>query len=853
MGLLVVLMIPVRLPAIEILEADAGLSIRLTGPPDTEAQFGNDKLSGLRHDDYLLGSFYTRSSYEVALVFGFRLTEEFLREWEHQGHAELLFSIIEFHEGDAGKICPISLARLGNADSAEEAANRPAEEQIGLIQRDDLDENRLYRFPLDYRPGLIAGDIVWLGLDSTNPQDQENHNLVISGDLISRPGGTPPILITGTSDATSQTVLGMSLLQSLNRRYSAPETKERLPHHETTTPRFINPLHTQTKLSALGALHVTLERELAKLPEQPVSLSERYRGFHSSIKPENESWKLCFPVNGKESSIAFYPAVQWNGKHAEPYAFPKRFIITAFPLTGEEPVIVADWSQTDFPHNSLTPVIFPFRWQNYKEIEINVLKGVPQKEGHAFALAEVVFSRIAYNTDPVRLRCAPMESQEDAPFWSADYITDGITPFGIPRRSNTEAGGTFHAFQEDTNAIQLVVRSPRSTTWGSFEFFPAGNQTGLSPDGFPRDIKIEFSNQDDFSTILLTVNAPAPIRIPNADQPLALRIPQINARCIRFTFDPLPETAEGRLLELEEITCNGGQPFPWNQTIELCGASSNSSAEPLFDWTINGRTWNTPLRRTINLIRRHVLADELQRTEYTIQSLRQARERTLNVIKTSSIVLATTLFGLILFFQRYQARKGQLRIRHRIQQDLHDEIGSKLSVISMITERCKNATEYSDANRSLLTNANHCARTAIASLTEVIWLTDKEILTLDQCFGVMKNRAEKMVHGINLEIDFPPNVPPLKLSYQTKRNLILLFTEALNNALKHSKANTVAIRAELDKNRKLTLCVHDDGTGFSPESAHESIGLRSNAYACPQAWRETGNHQRPRQRNHGPL
>ena len=117
-------------------------------------------------------------------------------------------------------------------------------------------------------------------------------------------------------------------------------------------------------------------------------------------------------------------------------------------------------------------------------------------------------------------------------------------------------------------------------------------------------------------------------------------------------------------------------------------------------------------------------------------------------------------------------------------------------------------------------------REAIASLAEVVWLTDKEILTLSQCFDVMQKRARQMVHNMALELDFPPKSPGLELSFKTKRNLILLFTEALNNALKHADASTIYAGAQI-KGRTLTLTIRDDGRGFSPQTTTGSIGLKS--------------------------
>ncbi|MBN2783231.1 MAG: hypothetical protein JXR25_00260 [Pontiellaceae bacterium] len=824
---LLLLMVPIRAQSVEILDADPELTTSFKGRSKTEEQFGSSHFIRPQSYNHLLGSIYYQASQETVLVFGFRLSADFLREWKNQGTARVLFNVIKFHEGDAGRICPIHIMRLAQAASSAEAASQPPLGEIGVIRKEELKESQIYSYSLNFQEDLQPGDIVWIGLDATNPIDVQNHNLIIAGDLNAHPGGSPPMMITGSPDATTRTVHGMSLLQSLNRLFYAPENLDEVSTRTPMVPRWINPLRTADSLDTLEVFHQTLHQELAKLPDNPIFIPDQYKGFHSSVKPLNEGWELRFPVTRRVTSIALYPAVQLNGKQVESYAFPRRFTITAVPRGNDDPVVVADWSQSDFPRKGIAPVIFPFAWKFYDEVILTVQKGVPVPGGHAFALSEVSFPR-RYSTWPIFMTAPPGDTVESPPYWSVNYVTDGRTAFGTPIATDHASEGTFRTTLKDGDSVQLILRSEGPMLWNSFEFHPTPHPDGLPPQGFPGEFMVEFSNSEDFSDIQEVIRSPEMIPPADALHPFTLRFPRIGTRCARITLFPTDVPDRQPFIQLEEITFNGGLPLlmnGWyleNQTI-----SGSPGTEALYDRIINGNLWDPPVRRSVGLIRREILIDELQRVETTMKAITQADRNTRAWLKAGAVILAATLSGLVIIHQRRQSGIAQRRIRHRIQQDLHDEIGSQLSTISMITNFNRNIPDLPEEIRTEMTDANQCAREAIASLAEVIWLTDKEILTLDQCFDVMRKRAEKMVHSIKLETDFPEKVPAVQLSYRTKRNLILLFTEALNNALKHSGADTVRIHASLSSHRVLTLTVSDNGDGFSPDATDVGIGLES--------------------------
>jgi signal transduction histidine kinase len=220
-----------------------------------------------------------------------------------------------------------------------------------------------------------------------------------------------------------------------------------------------------------------------------------------------------------------------------------------------------------------------------------------------------------------------------------------------------------------------------------------------------------------------------------------------------------------------------------------------------------------------------VVNAELAEVEAGVEALQSARQRTLRLLVSGISGGVVLLFGGVLIWQKRKGMAENLRVRRRIQQDLHDEIGSNLGTVSLVTSHLLRADmppefleELSDVNRS--------AREATSSLREVIWLTDKSILTLDKAFIYMQMRAEQMVHDGKLVVDAPKKVPAHPISSVFKRNLFLLLTEAIHNCQKHADATKVVVTLGV-AGSDLAIRIADNGCGFEPETVREGIGLQS--------------------------
>jgi|GEM_PF-6821469 len=477
---LVVWFLLARLLAVEVREADGSLSGRLSSKDYMEASFGQPVWGGshgFRRNDYLVGSLSSERNIDAAVVFAFRIDEAFVQDLESQTEVSFIFTLVREHEGNAKNVLPLDVYLLKpNSKNAREAAESEPVAHLGTITEELFKLHHTYRYRIPDASLLKAGDVIWIGLNGRNVLDDINHNIVIGGDLITFPGTVSPMLVAGETEALTKTIQGVSFLSSLNQQIRAPSGPVALSAPVSSKPWLSNPLTSSEQFKKLNAVHKILQRELKKLPYVRRFQRESALGFHSSIKPLEEGWKFTIPVDGVASAVALLPVLQIEDDQMRSVYFPRRFVISA-SLESQEKVILADWSQQDFPLRRNAPVIFSFPWMHVNSIEVEIVKGVDSPEGHFFALEEVYLYRPEY-PDKTFIEIPSEDSLEIKNRWSARYLTDGVSSLGttlstIPEETKPEV--LLKVKEEASNLppeIIIDLRTEGPLPIWSLDFFP---------------------------------------------------------------------------------------------------------------------------------------------------------------------------------------------------------------------------------------------------------------------------------------------------------------------------------------------------------------------------------------------
>jgi signal transduction histidine kinase len=161
-------------------------------------------------------------------------------------------------------------------------------------------------------------------------------------------------------------------------------------------------------------------------------------------------------------------------------------------------------------------------------------------------------------------------------------------------------------------------------------------------------------------------------------------------------------------------------------------------------------------------------------------------------------------------------------MRNSIATDLHDEIGSNLTNISILSRLSKNNLSRPDKANDFLQRISEEVASSSQALDDIIWSVNTNHDTLEETVARMRRYAAELFDAANIRYDLQldPALEEKKLIMEQRRDLYLLYKEAVNNVFKHAEAKQVIIKVALEQ-RQLMLTIKDDGKGF--ETGKESV------------------------------
>jgi ligand-binding sensor domain-containing protein/two-component sensor histidine kinase len=169
------------------------------------------------------------------------------------------------------------------------------------------------------------------------------------------------------------------------------------------------------------------------------------------------------------------------------------------------------------------------------------------------------------------------------------------------------------------------------------------------------------------------------------------------------------------------------------------------------------------------------------------------------------------------------------RVRTRIATDLHDDIGASLSQIAILSEVASRSVDRTQAQLATpLTDIAGISRELVDSMSDIVWAIDPERDHLGDLVHRMRRFASDVLspRDIRLVFQSPPEEQDLHMGADLRRQIFLIFKEAVHNALRHSGATEVNISFQVERGW-LNLNVLDNGRGFDFVGDHDGHGLRS--------------------------
>jgi signal transduction histidine kinase len=165
--------------------------------------------------------------------------------------------------------------------------------------------------------------------------------------------------------------------------------------------------------------------------------------------------------------------------------------------------------------------------------------------------------------------------------------------------------------------------------------------------------------------------------------------------------------------------------------------------------------------------------------------------------------------------------------RTRIAKDLHDGLGADLTRLTLLADLASG--ESAAGGTEHLKKLSNSSREAARELRELIWVANPANDNVEGLVSRVCQNAEGFLRdaGVKCRLEISPRLPEHPLSFDQRRNLLLVAREALNNVVKHAGATEVSLHAS-GENGKLALIIEDNGRGFDPNTARaDGLGLNS--------------------------
>jgi signal transduction histidine kinase/ligand-binding sensor domain-containing protein len=183
-------------------------------------------------------------------------------------------------------------------------------------------------------------------------------------------------------------------------------------------------------------------------------------------------------------------------------------------------------------------------------------------------------------------------------------------------------------------------------------------------------------------------------------------------------------------------------------------------------------------------------------------------------------------------FRRLRARMSQLeqqavleKERTRIARDMHDEVGAKLTRLSLLSEMAGGNAEVPPSARGDVKEISETARETIRSFEEIVWAINPRNDTLADLVHYLCRYAEDYFEGspVQCAFDLPQEIPAVILPAEVRQQIFLASKEALNNVLKHANAGRVKVQLALVAG-EFKIIIEDNGCGFDTGAPPKRAG-----------------------------
>lgn len=592
--------------------------------------------------------------------------------------------------------------------------------------------------------------------------------------------------------------------------------------------RFLNPA-----IRKADARLATLTRELESLPRLYTGPRGSRYGFRSDniTSQIDPHWLQLDLQNSRElDAVVLVPAyVPPLGVQGEGYGFPLRFRIEVSDSPDmADSQIVVDQTAADFEHPARYPVVFETNGAAGRHLRITSTKHLRGKDGYYWALEEVMVLAGQSNVAVGRPQTASSRL-ELFPNWSLLRVNDGLSRVGYPWTLEPSPTEGFLSDASPSSDAQkwLAVDLQKPFPIDEIRLIPTNSDypAVVGGRGFPTDLTLELADDPEFATILWSSSA---VKVPLGfpwHAPLIRYAQGTTARYLRVRTNELFARGDQHSFALAEIQAySDGVNVALGKPVQVSDRSPRADAQRWApEFAVDGFASDYRLAEYPSYLAQ--LVDRRER-EKERQSLRRRREEMIEVTSAAVTaglgslgVVAVSGWLWMLVRQRTVRRRDAERLREQIARDLHDDIGSNLGGIVLLSEAGSLHAEANPEIQKDFAEIKETAEQTAEAMRDIVWLIEAGKSDLHGLFVKMRESVEAILGDLQTTVEIePPAFRNRSMSLAMRRHFFFAFKESLNNVRKHAHATRVDIRITVTP-RQIIFRITDDGRGFQTGEA----------------------------------
>ncbi len=586
------------------------------------------------------------------------------------------------------------------------------------------------------------------------------------------------------------------------------------------------------ELDSLNRKARRLSARLTRLPSIAAINSGNRTGFQSSGLTEGgDLWvELEFPHPVRADRVVLVPLLAKGASGPVPgFGFPSSFTLAGTDGAGAA-IMLMDVSARSFPPPGLYPVNVPCPPGTLlTRIRLTAIRPWRSDGPPVLALAEML---VLDGNDNVASRAIvrSSSSRELLPAWSRGNLTDMATPLGLPLAPDPAAKvmGWHGAIASSMNERQSVtIDLGRPVEISEIRLVPAWREDMAwdSYYGFPSRFKIEAAAEAEFAgAATLYDRTQSSLHAPGQNLQCYPNL-AARARFVRMTAVRLRKRAGDYVFALGEM-----QIYSGGQNVAKGAAVSADSRLGDPAWTPAGLTDGQA--RGGDLLELPVWFDRLEERRQVTRDLKATVARRalvyadaeLNLVNASVGGATAIIVVAGLFSWRAHRNRGLDRERHRerLARDLHDELGSNLGSIALISSLA--GQEEPEQMRRDLAEIERVARESADSMRDMVSLLAVRRGAGADWLAVMVGMTGRLLHGTDLDLRLPAAPLDFEPNLETRREIYLFCKEVLHNAAKHGPPASLSFHLATTA-AGLRIAISDDGPGFDPAASAAGHGL----------------------------